>query len=318
MRVTIIGGTGHIGSYLVPRLVGSGHEVAVIARGTRQPYFPDDRWNQVNRIFADREAGERDGSWAQLIGRLETDAVVDLTCFKLESARCLAEALAGDRRPHLLHCGTIWVYGRMAPVTAEDAPRAPLETYGREKAAIEEYFLTMAQEDGFPATVLHPGHIVGQGWWPLNPQGNFNPEVFAKLAAGQKIALPDDGSAMLHHVHADDLAQAFHLALEEPAASIGHSFNIASPHPLTLRAYATAVAHRHDREPCLEFLPFDKWEKSLSTADREQSRRHIAHNSQVSIEKAQRILGYKPRYLSIQAVAEAVDRDGSGAHSRPA
>jgi nucleoside-diphosphate-sugar epimerase len=163
MRVTFIGGTGHIGSYLVPRLVGSGHQVTVISRGTTQPYFPDDRWSQVNRVFADLEAGERDGSWAQLIRRLETDAIIDLTCFKLESARCLVEALAGNRSPYLLHCGTIRVYGCMAEVTAEEAPRAPIEPYGREKAAIEEYLSTLAQKDGFPAVVLHPGHIVGKG-----------------------------------------------------------------------------------------------------------------------------------------------------------
>jgi nucleoside-diphosphate-sugar epimerase len=306
MRVTIIGGTGHIGSYLVPRLVGSGYDVTVIARGTRQPYFPDDHWSRVNRIFADRVAGEQDGSWAHLIRRLETEAIIDLTCFKLESARCLTEALAGDRSPFLLHCGTIWVYGRMAEVTDEEAPRLPLETYGREKAAIEEYLLTIGQRDGFPATVLHPGHIVGRGWWPLNPQGNFNPEVFAKLAAGEKLFLPEDGSATVHHVHADDVAQAFQLALGKPAASIYQSFNITSPQAMTLRSYATAMANGHDREPCLEFLSYDAWEQSLSPADREQSRRHLAHNSQVSIEKAKRILGYEPRYSSSDAVAEAV------------
>ncbi|HEX4215236.1 MAG TPA: NAD-dependent epimerase/dehydratase family protein, partial [Candidatus Dormibacteraeota bacterium] len=40
MRVVVIGGRGHIGTYLVPRLVERGHEVVNVSRGERQPYLP--------------------------------------------------------------------------------------------------------------------------------------------------------------------------------------------------------------------------------------------------------------------------------------
>jgi nucleoside-diphosphate-sugar epimerase len=35
-RVVVIGATGHIGSYLVPRLVRAGHQVTALSRGTRE------------------------------------------------------------------------------------------------------------------------------------------------------------------------------------------------------------------------------------------------------------------------------------------
>ena len=35
MQIIVIGGTGHIGSFLVPKLVELGHEVAVATRGRR-------------------------------------------------------------------------------------------------------------------------------------------------------------------------------------------------------------------------------------------------------------------------------------------
>ena len=41
MRVVVIGGTGHIGTYLVPSLVTAGHDVLVISRGSRRPYRDD-------------------------------------------------------------------------------------------------------------------------------------------------------------------------------------------------------------------------------------------------------------------------------------
>jgi uncharacterized protein YbjT (DUF2867 family) len=34
-RVVVIGATGHIGTYLVPRLVRAGHDVIALSRGTR-------------------------------------------------------------------------------------------------------------------------------------------------------------------------------------------------------------------------------------------------------------------------------------------
>lgn len=38
MRVLVIGATGHVGTYLVPRLVEAGHDVVTISRGAAKPY----------------------------------------------------------------------------------------------------------------------------------------------------------------------------------------------------------------------------------------------------------------------------------------
>ena len=46
MRIVVIGGTGHVGTYMVPRLVEAGHEVIVISRAQRQPYQPHGAWKQ--------------------------------------------------------------------------------------------------------------------------------------------------------------------------------------------------------------------------------------------------------------------------------
>jgi uncharacterized protein YbjT (DUF2867 family) len=40
MRVVVIGGTGHVGTYLVPHLVEAGYDVICISRGWRDPYQP--------------------------------------------------------------------------------------------------------------------------------------------------------------------------------------------------------------------------------------------------------------------------------------
>jgi len=189
----------------------------------------------------------------------------------------------------------------------EDAPRSPFGDYGIRKHAIEQYLLAEAAK-GFPATILHPGHLVGPGWSPINPQGNFNPEIFAALASGREVALPNFGMETVHHVHADDVAQAFVRALEHRVAAVGQSFHVVSPAALTLRGYAEQVAGWFGKTARLSFAPFDEWKATVSERDARVTYDHIAHSPNCSIEKARSILGYEPRYSSLEAVREAIGR----------
>ena len=307
MRTVVIGGTGHAGTYLVPKLVEAGHEVVSVTRGEREPYRPDAAWRSIETHNIDREAAERAGTFGQTIAALEPDAVIDLICYTKESASGLVEALRGKVR-QFIHCGTIFVQGHGVQVpTTEEQPRNPFGDYGVNKAAAEAYLLDEAQRNGFPVSVLHPGHIVGEGWPPLNPLGNFEPGVFAKLARGEEVALPHFGLETVHHVHADDVAQAFVLALENWGASVGESFYIVSEAAVTLRGYAEAMAAWFGQEPNLRFLPWEEWKQTVSEADADVTWEHVARSPQHSISKAKRVLGYQPRYTSLQAVQEAVE-----------
>jgi nucleoside-diphosphate-sugar epimerase len=306
MRVIAIGGSGHVGTYLVPRLVGAGHEVVVLSRRQRQPYQPHPAWNAVERIAVDRAAEERAGAFGRRVAELRPDVVIDMICFTPDSARHLVEALRG-RVQHFLSCGTIWVHGHSTEVpTVESQPRRPFGEYGIQKAAIEAYLLDQARRHGFPATLLHPGHIVGRGWAPLNPAGHFNPQVFACLARGEELALPNLGLETVHHVHADDVAQAFMAAISHWSQAVGESFYVVSPAALTLRGYAEAVAAWFGRTPRLRFQPWEEWRATVAEEDAEMTWDHIAHSPNCSIAKARRFLEYRPRYSSLQAVHESV------------
>src|SRR4051812_48708743 len=103
-RVVVIGATGHIGTYLVPRLVRAGYEVVAVSRGTQEPYHPSVEWRAVTRVVADREAEDAAGTFGTRIAELRPDAVVDLICFTPSSAQQLVDALR-PARPLLVHCG---------------------------------------------------------------------------------------------------------------------------------------------------------------------------------------------------------------------
>lgn len=306
MRVVVIGGTGHVGTYLVPRLVEAGHDVLVISRQNRQPYQSHGAWSWVQQISLDRAGAEAAGSFGRQVRAMHPDIVVDMICFKPESAQQIVEALHGDVQ-HFLHCGTIWVHGPSTVVpTTEQQPRRPFGDYGVQKAAIETYLLDEARRRGFPATCLHPGHIVGPGWHPINPQGNLNPHVFVALARGDEVTLPNLGMETLHHVHGDDVAQLFMQAIANRSAAVGESFHAVSPAALTLRGYAQAAAGWFGKEARLRFLPFDEWRSTVTDTDARATWDHIAHSPNCSIAKARRLLAYQPRYSSLQAVYEAV------------
>ena len=305
MRTVIIGATGHIGTWLVPRLVKEGHDVVAVSRGERRPYHDSPEWQSVEHVTLDRAAAEHNGSFGPAIAALRGDAVVDLICFDLDSATHLVNALR-DRIEMFVHCGTLWVHGvpHKRPYD-ESAPREPFGEYGIRKAQIERFLLDAAVE-GFPASILHPGHITGPGWNPVNPAGNLDTSVFDSLTRGDRVILPDDGSATLQHVHADDVAQAFMLALSDREAAIGEAFHIAAAEPVTLRDYAEAGASWFGRDANLDFLPWDEWKTTVSESDAAVTLDHVMHSPHASIDKARRVLDFDPQYSATAAARDAV------------
>ena len=305
-RIVVIGATGHIGTYLVPRLVMAGHAVTAVSRGVAKPYQQSLVWRHVTPLVLDRAAEEAHGQFGSTIAALDADIVIDLICFTEASNTQLADALQG-RLSHFIHIGTIWTHGTAAVVpTPESAVKYPFGDYGIAKAAIEANLLARAHLRGFPATIVHPGHIVGLGWAPLNPAGHFNPAVFTAIARGETLALPNFGLETVHHVHADDVAQVIVRAIDNRSAALGESFHAVSAGALTLRGYAEAMFRWFGHEPTLSFAAFDEWARSQDPDEAGASLDHIRRSPNCSIDKARRLLGYEPRYTSLEAVQEAV------------
>jgi len=306
MKVIVIGGTGHIGTYLVPELVQEGYEVISLSRQKRNPYQPNDAWKNVRQISIDRTEAEKDNTFGKFIRDLRPEVVIDLICFTTDSAKLLAESLK-DHVRHFLHCGTIWVHGHSVMVpTSETQIRFPFGEYGIKKKEIEDYLLSQFQSAGFPITILHPGHIVGPGWIPINPAGNLNLEVFRSLATGNEVALPNLGMETLHHVHARDVARSFIDAIQHKDKAVGESFHIVSPQAMTMRGYAEAIAEWYGRRPNIHFLPWDKWQKTVSEGDARITWDHIAHSPNCSIDKARKLIEYNPVYSSLDAIKESL------------
>jgi nucleoside-diphosphate-sugar epimerase len=279
--------------------------VVAVSRGRRQPYVADDAWRDARRVNLDRDALA--GEFPAAVAALKPDIVVDMTCFTRGSAGQLVDGLRG-RAEFLVHCGTIWVYGHSAVVpTTEADHRGPFGDYGTGKAEIEDLLLAeSAAPDGLRSTVLRPGHITGPGWPMINAVGHLDLAVWHKLATGQPVDMPNFGQETVHHVHADDVAQAFQLAIEHPGVAAGNAYNVVSERAMSLRGIATAVAGWFGREPDLRFMPFAEFRAGTDAELADVSWEHIARSHSMSIAKAREQLGYAPRYSTLQAIADGL------------
>lgn len=306
MKVLVIGGTGHIGSYLTPRLVRRGYEVTVTARQAEPKYAVSALgWNRVNWVLCDRRAEEQSGAWADRLARLEADVVVDLIAFTPRQNAVVVDAFSG-RIAHFLHCGSIWAYGPSLRVPhLEHDPRHPRSEYGRNKTAIEDDLMRRCRREGFPATVIHPGHICGKRWLPVDPSGALaGTDIYRRLATGQEVLLPERGSTPLHHVHGDDVAQLFELAIARPADAVGQVFSAVAPYALTMKGCCHAVASLFGVEPNLVSCTLDELRDHPSY---NCIKGHVEESVVASCEKATRLLGFRPRYTTEEIYAECVE-----------
>ncbi len=106
-------------------------------------------------------------------------------------------------------------------------------------------------------------------------------------------------------MHADDVAQAFELALARPAA-IGASFHVAAEQAMTQRGLAAGVARWFGREPALDFVGWDEFARRAGPGHAEVTREHTFRGITASIARARGVLGYAPRHTSLDALHESL------------
>jgi Nucleoside-diphosphate-sugar epimerases len=190
MKIIVLGGYGHIGSYLVPKLVKLGHEVIAVSRGKHDSYTKNDSsWKRVEHLSLDRA---KDPNFAQKVADINADVVIDLISFKIEDTKKIVAALKGTNLTHYLFCSSVWAHGRAETLPADPKGiKHPLDDYGKNKYAGEIFLKDEYRKNGFPATIIMPGQISGPGWTIINPLGNNNTDVFQRIADGEKIYLPN-------------------------------------------------------------------------------------------------------------------------------
>ena len=308
MRALVTGGAGFIGSTLVDRLLGEGHDMTVVDNLSR---------GRLENLAAAREAGDRfefreldltDPAIedvvaaarpevifhlaAQIDVRLSVEDPVHDAQVNVVGTVRLAEAArkVGVRRIVFTSSGGS-IYG---PVTelpvAETRPVDPLSPYAAGKVAGEIYLEMFSRLYGIEWAGVAPANVYGPRQDPHGEAGVV--AIFSqRLLAGQPTRVFGDGGNTRDYVFVDDVVDAFVRAAEVPAAA-GLRFNVGTGVETTDRGLHTLVAEAAGAADDPEYAPARLGDVARSALD---------------AERAAEVLGWTPRVTIREGVARTVD-----------
>ncbi len=138
------------------------------------------------------------------------------------------------------------------PVDTHGVPLLPVPTpewktpdlasvYALTKYTQERLTLTVAPAYGMEGVALRLFNVYGPGQALSNPYTGVLAIFASRLLHRERPLVFEDGQQRRDFVHVDDVAQAFMLALEHPAAA-GQAFNIGSGRDVSILQVADAIA----------------------------------------------------------------------------
>ena len=307
MKVVIIGGSGHIGTFLIPILINKGYETICVTRGKSKPYVDDPAWKKVIKVTLDRV---NDKDFEQKIMEMKPDIIVDLINYSIEQTKKIVSAIQNNSFcSHYIFCSSVWAHGRseVLPITNESLLKDPVCDYGKDKYSSEKFLLEKFRKEKFPVTIIAPGQISGPGWNIINPWGCLLHKPFQLIADGETIYLPNFGQETIHHVHAEDVAQLFYKAITNRNQALGEIFNAVSGGSITLYGYAKLLYDYFGKEPKIEFKEWkDFCDYVGDKKETDMSYKHLIRSGFFNYEKENKLLGYKPKYSNVETIKIAV------------
>ncbi|MDD3696054.1 MAG: NAD-dependent epimerase/dehydratase family protein [Lentisphaeria bacterium] len=296
MKAIIFGGTGWLGHNIALDLIQHGYEVSVCSRGQKNTYR--DTQPQCRSLQADKN----DAAAMSALLQEPYDVIID-TVPSLDSMALVKKFARGLK--HYLHCSSTGGYAPLPYLPCdENAPYRGFEggSGWKIKADIDAEALRLFQLEGFPATVIRPCYITGIGMLPLDNLGGRRKDFIADIIAEKPLDLPDNGLALLQPIHVKDLARSFRLAIEN-RRSIGQVYNICLEHAFTLNRYLQITAAVFGKTAHINYVPLAEMLQKYPQAN-QTGMRFLASHMCFSIAKAERDLGYKPKYSSEAAIEE--------------
>lgn len=298
-RILVTGGTGYIGSVLVPRLAAAGHHVTVLdALHFGFPRWPQGSGDTSTRII---RGDIRDAeNVTRLLREGHFDTVIHLAAIANDPCADLDEALSIstnlDAVIHLmreaknsevrrfLYASSASVYGvKEEADVVESLPLDPITIYARLKAECEGVLNELAGES-FCGVSVRAATVCGD-----SPRLRL--DLTVNLLTHQASCLGKlrvfGGSQERPNVHVVDLARFYETLLVAPTSAInGQAFN-ACRENASVMSLAERVRDAVDKSLGIEIVP---------TEDRRSYR--------LSAEKARRILGFEASHSLGDAIAE--------------
>jgi UDP-glucose 4-epimerase len=295
-RVLVAGGAGFIGSHIVDKLLNQDIEVTVLdnlytgklenikqCKGNRKFRFVQGdvrSFDLVKRLVKDVDAVFNEAAVVSVPRSLQDPILANEV--NVGGTLNLLKTCLDSEVKRFVQASSASVYGNTEtlPVLENLAPN-PVSPYAVAKLAAENYAKTFHLNYGLETVCLRYFNVYG-------PRQTFSAYSGAttiflnKLLRNQRPIILGDGNQTRDFVHVEDVVQANMLALNTEKAA-GETFNIANGTPHTINELVLNIQKQLGKQQL----------KPIYRSPRQGDIKH----SYASIEKAKRMLGYKPKFF---------------------
>lgn len=299
-RACVTGGAGFIGSRLVRRLLERGLSVTVLdnlSTGRRENLPAGAKLVEGDLLSLENGMEALEGCdlvfhlAARVAIRSSFEFVVEDTLSNVVgTASILRSAVRLGTIKRVISASSMGVYADSpAPIPIDESyPVVPTSPYGISKVALEQLTHQMAASGGFESIVLRLFNTYGPGQ-RYSPYVGVITIFINKLSAGESPTIFGDGQQARDFVHVDDVVNGFLGAMD--CAHPGETINIGTGVSHTVEQVYRVVARSLscDLEPL--FSPPVRGELRYAIA---------------AIDKARRLLGYRPEKVFEESLEEVV------------
>jgi nucleoside-diphosphate-sugar epimerase len=304
-RVLVAGGAGFIGSHIADRLIDQDVEVTVLdnlyagrlenlenSRSRKFRFVRGDvrRFSVVKRLVKDVDAVFNDAAVVSVPRSLEEPLLANEV--NVGGALNLLKASVDSGVKRYVQASSASVYGNTETLPVDESLAVnPLSPYAVAELAAENYARVFYRAYGLETVCLRYFNVYG-------PRQTFSAYSGAitiflnKLSGGQRPLIFGDGEQTRDFVYVEDVVEANMLALNS-AKAVGEAINIGTGVPYTINELVQRLQEKLDKK---RLKPIYK-----------SSRQGDVRNSYASIEKAKRMLGYKPKYSLQEGINKLVE-----------
>ena len=283
-RVLLTGGTGFVGANLARRLLRDGHAVHLLVRPQHAAWRLDGIQADVHLHtvpLADEAALDT------LVRQVRPEWVFHLAAHgayswqtdrqrivqtNLVETMNLVEACLGVGFEAFVNTGSSSEYGFKDHAPSETEWLEPNSLYAVTKASATLYCRYTAQRHGVHLPTLRLYSVYG----PYEEPGRLVPTLIVRGLRGELPPLVDPSIAR-DYVYADDVADAYVRAAQQPTGEPGAVYNVGTGVQTTLRE-VVAVAREAlgiTAEPAWGSMPSRQWDTSVWVADASKIRAEL-------------------------------------------